>query len=177
MSSNIQGQKAKPIALQKIFGFVMLTVFFSSIFLLVTIPFEIRRTLDARTWESVPVKIIDYPMDRDMDGLPYSRIRIQDLEKNTTSMRVQFRYGDFGWNVYFFYHRVATLDTVDQRKYPPGTVVEAFRSPDGREYVLEQNSLNTMLTLFVLSCIYPGIAVVSIIRSQKASNKRERFTS
>ena len=54
----------------------------------------------------------------------------------------------------------------DQMLFPGGKVVRAFRSPDKSEYVLEQNSISTVLTIFILACIYPAIAVVSIFRSR-----------
>jgi len=48
----------------------------------------------------------------------------------------------------------------------------AYRSPDGLDYVLEQNSITLMVIIFALSLIYPVIALVSIVRSANAEKKK-----
>ena len=144
--------------------FIFLSLFVLSIGLLVMTPIEIYKTIEARSW--VPVDVIVISSQIDENHGHYLKIEILDIEKGETNSRVSLRYGDIHLSVEVFGSLFISTLYADRARYPVGAKIKAFRSPDQSIYVLEQNTINQMLVLLLLACIYPGVTIWSIVTNR-----------
>jgi hypothetical protein len=155
-------------------NYILLGLFMFSIFTLVVAPIEIYKTIEARSWDAVGVKVITNHISS-IHHDHYLKVEILDLETGKISSNVSVRYGDAHLLVEVLdYLLWSTFDT-DMDRYPVGAEIKAFRSPDKTTYVLEQNSVVLMLVLILLACIYPGLTIWSVVT--KRSNNRFHWTS
>ena len=156
-------------SLKKLRGFFLLALFLFSIFTLIVTPFEMKQTIQAQNWDSVEVEILSNEILRGSRGF-YPEVRVKNLETEEISSTVSFRYGDFSHSITFLGWLANSSMYADRDKYPDGTIMTAYHSPDGKRYVLEQNSITLMLIMFSLALIYPLITIVSIWKAQTSDS-------
>ena len=142
----------------------LLFLFFLSIFLLIVAPIEIYKTIDARSWKSVEVKVISNEIAKDDDF--YLNTVILDMSNQKASSNVSIRYGEPSFTIVFFGKLIGSTYDKDKDRYRAGAVIKAYRSPDKKTYVLEQNTITEMLILFMLGLIYPGITIALAIKNR-----------
>lgn len=134
--------------LKTLWACLILTLIGVSLFSLLVAPYEIYKTVSAHKWKPVKVKIVTNQILERQNRF-YPHIRIKDQETGKISQKVSVRYGDITLSFVFFGGLMGSNLYEDRDKYPVGTVVTAFRSPNN-SYVLEQNSPKTMLMM--ISC-------------------------
>ncbi len=151
--------------MKKVSGYLLLALLCGSLFFLVFIPLETMKLVQAWEWEAVEVEIIQNDIKHGSRG-HYPEVRVRDLETDEISGSVAFRYGDMSLSFNIAGWLGSSTLYTDRDNYPVGTVTTAYRSPDAKEYVLEQNSATLMITLFVLSLIMPSYAAYHIIKNR-----------
>jgi|GEM_PF-5182454 len=152
--------------MKQVVSFIMLALIGFSIFFLIFIPLESYNVIRAWDWEATHVLITKSEIERGGTGTNrgfYLDIHIRDLQTETNSQRVAIRYGDIDFSIRLVSWLPFSTIRDDQSTYAEGTVTTAYRSPDGLQYVLEQNSLTLMIIIFLLSLIMPIYAGYHII--------------
>ena len=160
-----------------VLGFAKLFLFCVAVGMLVLGPVQIKKTLDARTWQPREVKITQSRIISSPSGghghssrTHSLQIEILDMESGTRSSKVHVRFGGFNVNVAVLSSLAASTLDKDQEKYSVGAEVTAFKHPDRDQYVLEQNTTTAMLCAVLVSLTYMCAIVIMMVRGGRSKD-------
>ncbi len=149
--------------LRQLLGFLLLCLLGFSLFFMVFVPIEIYKTIAARSWEPVEVTISSSRII-ERSNRYHLELIIEEVKSKKRGSRVSVRHGDMTLSFVAFGGLLNSTLYSDRNRYPVGAVTTAYRSPDGHSYVLEQNSIDFLLVLFAIACVYPAISIWKIKR-------------
>jgi hypothetical protein len=142
--------------LQKIIGVLWLFSCGAAGFFLLLAPFEIKKTRDAWSWQPVKVKVTKSEIEyvRGEGGGHSLQIAVQEVDEPARRGPARTRFGGMTHGIYILSYRpFSTLDA-DLARYPVGKQLLAYRNPNGRSYVLEQNTIAPMATLWAMCLVW-----------------------
>lgn len=160
-------------AIRGLIGLANLFLLMASVLFLVIAPSEIKQILAARTWVPRKVQILRSDVvyrkktNRHGSGGGHSlKIEIWDPAENSASKSVSVRFGTFQMSLGIY----STLER-DQAKYTPGKEVTAYRSPDGNQYVLEQNKITGVVLRVLFSLLLISVNVWIVMRRSRSGER------
>jgi hypothetical protein len=128
----------------------------AAVFFLVFAPFEIKKTRDAWSWQPVKVRVVKSHIEhvRGEGGGHSLQIGVQEVDNPARRGTARVRFGHINHGLYIFSRRfLSTLDA-DQTRYPVGKELVAYRQPDADYYVLEQNSITLLATVWITCLVW-----------------------
>jgi hypothetical protein len=125
-------------------------------FFLLLAPFEIKKTRDAWSWPPVKVRVTESRIEhvRGEGGGHSLKIAVQEIDNPARRGAARVRFGEIGHNVHFFSHRFYSSLDADLALYPAGKELTAYRQPDADYYLLEQNSVTLMVSVWITCLIW-----------------------
>ena len=125
-------------------------------FFLLLAPYEIKQTRGAWSWQPVKVRVASSHIEhvRGERGGHSLKIAVQEIDNPARRGAARVRFGDIGHNVNFFSWRLSSSLDADLARYPVGKELVAYRQPGADYYVLEQNSITLMATIWITCLIW-----------------------
>lgn len=137
---------------------------FIALFMMMVGHEEGKKVQNSQNWEPRQVKILQSELKVRSSGIGTNRrvgnylyVQLEDQKTGTTSDNVRVNFGKMAYNVGAVDDPLASSHYDEMKRYPAGSVVTAFVSPDGKEYLLEKTDPSPMKNLF-----YGGIALLGL---------------
>ena len=157
----------------RIRSMVLLFAFLFSIFMLVTMPFELYKAISSQKWE--PRKLLIKSSEvvyrrgtRKRGGSHSLKIVALDTNTNNTITISNVMYGDFSFTFSAFGNAISGSHNRYMERYPAGITVVGYKDPKSNRYVLEKGKTPFPVTAI---CISAGWLLANILIAMKGRQR------
>jgi len=159
----------------KIWGILLLFIFLLAIFLLIAMPFELRRAISSQKWEQreLLIKSSELVYRRASGNTKSShslKIVAVDTATNKSMTISDVMYGDFPFTFSVFSKAAFSSNNKYIEKYPARATVIGYKDPESNKYVLEKGKTAFPIIAISMSAIWL-LTNILIMRKNKSQKK------
>jgi hypothetical protein len=127
-----------------------------AVFFFALAPFEIKKTRDAWSWPARKARITGSKIVyvRGEGGGHSLQITVQEVDDPMQRGPARVRFGGVGHSVSFFSNLVFSTLRADLARYPVGKELIAYRDPGTNRYLLEQNDVSLMASVWICTVVW-----------------------